>query len=651
MAKIYFAWVEDLYVAFDPAVHAIVAEPGVDEQMHTIRLSQKENAAAIAEITFPNPGVGLLSASRRRFVLISESETEDPADAILQARGRITALPTELQSLMITVEAICGPEDLEDRQRAKAAELYEPPWTDRLFGDKPDDILAALNARGVTWYIDPVTHDVSVTDILKGVRVVDIGVDHALADFVIKPGEAPVRKAKMQVVMEWEQSAAVTVDISDSIPHIDTLTAVDASLGNLDASNPLAPAFTPDAGIFPDVTINTGAGWEMGANGYRRISQAPVMIDRGNERTRMHEGYSYTGAAWNRTVFEDGTWQHYYRYNYARLADATERLVRLDGCQCDRFKFDHFRVSCNYRQQRRETIELTMELPVQDVLGAVAELDMGTLVLDDPTDDLDTPVWYPGMEVTAGEHVQFDGQRWLVTETHSREYFYFRSVINGVLVSVTTPGFAPAAEIAALDRASPKFVGLPRGDAAVEHALMLMEAALRWRLRGLGVTVRPGDWATVRDLTLEDELRCHHPRFGDIQGKVIGWTRIWAGSGRYATVDLGVPLGTGATGVRDVGDVDYTVTAQAVAEPVVASALGNRMYAVTGVDIANDAEAQAVLAGQAVNDGLDPAGVIANNPTTVAVTLRDLTTVRVIDRKIAVEATVLDSPKGFDTGV
>jgi hypothetical protein len=49
--------------------------------------------------------------------------------------------------------------------------------------------------------------------------------------------------------------------------------------------------------------------------------------------------------------------------------------------------------------------------------------------------------------------------------------------------------------------------------------------------------------------------------------------------------------------------------------------------------------------------GDDPTTVIANNPTTILVSMRDLTSVRVIERKIAVIADILDSPSGFDTGV
>lgn len=227
----------------------------------------------------------------------------------------------------------------------------------------------------------------------------------------------------------------------------------------------------------------------------------------------------------------------------------------------------------------------------------------------------------------------------------------FRSILNGHLVSVTTPGFAPASAINALDRKYPNLVGRARGTAAIEHALMLMRASLRWALRGLAVTVRPGDWATVRGLTLDDELACYHPRFGNIQGKVVKWTRIWAGTGRYVTVELGVPLGTGGTGEGDVEDVDYVVNAPAVVEPVIASGLSSRLYSVMGVDVANNVGAQSAIAAQAITDGIDPTNVIANNPTAITVRLRDLTTVRLIERTIDVKASLLDSPKGFDTGV
>jgi len=134
---------------------------------------------------------------------------------------------------------------------------------------------------------------------------------------------------------------------------------------------------------------------------------------------------------------------------------------------------------------------------------------------------------------------------------------------------------------------------------------------------------------------------------------VIAWERSWQGGdqgGRYGTITLGVCLGTGVTGEGIVEDVDYTVDAETTAVPVNAFALELPAYAVMGVDVANDADAQVALALAELADGKDPTNALAAAIPKINIQLRPLTSVATIERKIEVTAELLDSPMGYDAG-
>lgn len=629
---LYIAWVDDLYVPFNPAIHAVFGE-----QYARVITRQRENEACTGEIQFPNPGVGLLSASRRRFVLISESETDDPLDAVLLGRFRILGMPTDFRADLITTQIIAAPDDL-DEQLADAAEAYFAlPYADPLFGDERRDPTAAIAARGCSWHIDPRTHAITITDVLGGGPLVDIGHDHA-GDFSIRVTEPPLRKVKQRVIVEYEQSASGWIDIADKIGETHTMTTGSNRFDDIQ--------FLPT-----DVQINTGAGWEIGQTAYRITDQDAVAIRLGNQQVRDFHQFTYSHSVYSHEISGGWkVWKHYYN----NAGSVQELYDKLEETKVWSYDFEQFVVSYRYQQPRREGIELELNLAVQDVMGAVAEEDLGEMQIDDPTADIETPAWYPGRPGVPGEAVLFDGKRWTYTSAHSQTYLYFFSYVDGVFMGVSTPGFAPAPSIAPLpDRKSPNFVGTARGDLSVEHALLLMRSRLRYRLRCLEATVRPGNWAVMRDVSMAQSIRADHPRFGTVTGKVVSWAREWIGGDRpyrSGTITIGACLGTGAAGVGDIEDIDYAIDADPVVEPIDADSLGNPNYAVLDVNVTNDLAQQTAVIESELAAGRDPSTAINQAQTEISVVMRPLATVSSIDRSIRVSATLLDSPMGYDAG-
>ncbi|WP_417582931.1 hypothetical protein [Pelagibacterium sp.] len=637
MAKIFFAWVDTLDVVFNPSVHG-----RVDESFRLIQTHQEENHAARGRITFPNPGVGLLSASRRRFALISESESGDPEDAVLTFRARTLGMPTDLQAVMITTELIAAPEDLDARLKAKAAEMYGLPFTDPLFGDDLEDTSAALSARGASWFIDPRTHEITITDVLESDTVVDIGTDHAMSDYAIAAGDPPVRAARMKVAVEYEQRAIGYVDIKNRIGATSTMSTAGGD-----------GEFVP-----PPIDVQAGVGWEMGQNAYRVTDSSHLALDFGWRKSRTYRGFQYSHSVYayhqqNNDPFGTGrSAGHYWRHYFDDLGTAQQIWKGVDETRVWTYDWEQLLMTYDYRQMRREEVEIRMSVPTQDVLGAVAELDLGEITLRDPTDDPDTPAWYPGRPGEAGDHVLYDGRRWQYKNAHALDYFYFNSVLDGKLVAISTPGFEPADSIAPLpDARSPTYLDTPRGVQSIEHALLLIRARLRYRLRCLKVQVRPNNWEIVRDIRLDQDLACDHPRFGPVRGKVIRWERSWDGSGgRRGTVTVGACLGTGATGAGQIEDVQYATSSDAIAVPVNAFSLGNPAYAVTDVDKAMEAEDQADLANTELAAGRDPSSALTANKTAVTVSMRPLASIGLITRGLRIDASLQESPMGYDAG-
>lgn len=84
--------------------------------------------------------------------------------------GRQIAIPSGLQGNIITIEFIARPIDFQSQKEALAQSLrvlpfYDPIFVDPARADDPDVVLEGYSAN---WHIDPLTHQVTISDTLVG---------------------------------------------------------------------------------------------------------------------------------------------------------------------------------------------------------------------------------------------------------------------------------------------------------------------------------------------------------------------------------------------------------------------------------------------------------------------------------------------------
>lgn len=313
-------------------------------------------------------------------------------------------------------------------------------------------------------------------------------------------------------------------------------------------------------------------------------------------------------------------------------------------------KFPLMNMAYDYRQPRREIVQVTVSIGVQDIMGTVRNHDAGTLSLSDPTQDTATPYWYPGRPTEQGEYVQFNGNRWRCTAGTSQETFFHYSYVNGELWDIATPNFTQVTPAAPLpDLRSPTYGNTARGSQTIEHVLLRLRAFLRYRSRCIRATMKIS-WDLARGLTLRDNVKAFHPSCGEFEGKVVEIVRSWSGSeGYHAFVTVACAVGDGSGASVPVGqDVTWNVAMGTPVVTVNAFLLGDPMYSVLDVVKANEADEQTVAIETAEPGELPTA--LVTNPTASMVLLRPLTMEPMLELRYGVTGRVERSLRQFDTG-
>lgn len=183
MAGIYFAWVDDDLVAFDPVAHAVM-----DEEVVSIECSHAEGEIPEMELVIKNPGVGLLNPNRKVWAWLSWF---DGAAVVPLFLGLVTAVPSDMLGETLTVKLLAEPSDFDVQKALVADDLRVLPFYDPVFvplerRDDPDEVLAGYSQA---FHVDRVTHEVSTSDIVVG--------EDGTATFV--PSEIPYTPVTMQL--------------------------------------------------------------------------------------------------------------------------------------------------------------------------------------------------------------------------------------------------------------------------------------------------------------------------------------------------------------------------------------------------------------------------------------------------------------------
>lgn len=214
MAKnFYFAWVDE-GTAFDPDVHNVE-----DEDVFSFKMEQSEGDFAGLEVVIRNPRVGFLKPGRKVWAWFSMNMgtdiTPDPVPLFL---GRLIGVPTNIFDTLVTLSFTARPADFVEQKTALATAMKVLPYYDPIFVS-PDAWLdpdVVLEGYTVHWHIDPVTHVVSVSDVLLPEDgTIDLSEDDIFYDsFSVTLQQVPLKSCSVTATIPFTQKAQGIVDIT-----------------------------------------------------------------------------------------------------------------------------------------------------------------------------------------------------------------------------------------------------------------------------------------------------------------------------------------------------------------------------------------------------------------------------------------------------
>lgn len=209
MIRFHLAWVDDTDTVFDQAFARD------DENVLAFSLDQQEGDFAELTIEVINPiegghAKGLLSPGRKQHVWLSYDDGET-GDAAPMFFGRLVAVPTSIFKTVVELKFTARPSDLNAQKAALADSLKVLPWYDEIFIDEAHraDPDVALEARSAVWHFDPITHQVTISDILVGEDgVEEFQPDEMLFDGLeLDLGTPPLSKVTVTAELPWTQLA------------------------------------------------------------------------------------------------------------------------------------------------------------------------------------------------------------------------------------------------------------------------------------------------------------------------------------------------------------------------------------------------------------------------------------------------------------
>jgi hypothetical protein len=652
--KANLALVDTVDVEFDPVLHA-----RLDFVVQSFAISHAEGEFARLSVVCLNPGIGLLAPGRPKYGFLSVELNGEPAK--LMFRGILNSVPVDLEEAMVTLEFFAQPDDQDDKLEAYAKSLSVRPYVEPLIsGNSYRDPATALIARSATYYIDPITHEFSLNDMLDWQRVIEIGPWHDRELFRIAMIAPPLGSVTITGIAEWTQEAKGMVDIARAVnAPVEGLGGV-VSLTQLDS---LAESF--------DLRDEEGqSGWSV-ANVEHTGLQPTETIQKfrtGNyERILLQKQSGTTfGGDPIFTNWIDTRWE----------VSSLARYV---------FEAKVFEMAYNYTQPRREVIQVKLTADIQDIqMFGWTEEDLEDISLDSLVSDPSEP-WMEKTDYLVGDRVVKQDKSWICQQAHNSDYDRFQRVLPQF---ESVPSWLRAPDMyrwkwvpkdAPLkDKRSSTFVNIPRGREVVAHLVLRARALLRKRMRCLEATIN-GEWEKLGDITLRDAIRLQHEYFqtenNEAIGKVIAYTKSWDGESQTYSVDvtIGISVGNGyselpeidngvgyseafagyaypvdASITEQVADVQFTVGGDPIRSPVNPYRLNDSAYACISVNYRMAIDEQLPLAARAEATGRSPLKAVADNPTTFEIEMRAIDGLDLITRKVAISSSTVQGPKGLD---
>lgn len=205
-----FAWVDANETTFDEGTH--VRE---DERVYSYSFEHAEGDFASLKITILNPRVGLLAAGRKVWMWFSADVGGTQTPLFF---GRLVGIPQNIFQEAVELEFVARPADYVDQKLALAETMRDYPFWDELFirEDALDDPDTVLEARSALWYVDPVTHEVSVSDLLVGEdgTIEYTADDYYDGDMELSVANTPARSVEVTTAIPWNNQGAGVIDLT-----------------------------------------------------------------------------------------------------------------------------------------------------------------------------------------------------------------------------------------------------------------------------------------------------------------------------------------------------------------------------------------------------------------------------------------------------
>jgi hypothetical protein len=213
----YLAWINEPDpvalrngTAFDPDVHNVM-----DEYVFDYHLILNEGDKPRLQLVIRNPHIGLLNDSRKQWVWFARK-----INGVIMPLfcGRLIAAPKDTFQEKLTIDLVAWPLDYNAQRQRLAEEIkaggpYDPVLIETAKRSDPDALLEAISGR---YHIDPVTHVVTISDVLNGeAGNVDVPADSHLYDGMVADLDQNVSRTAflMDATFTWNQTGQGFIDL------------------------------------------------------------------------------------------------------------------------------------------------------------------------------------------------------------------------------------------------------------------------------------------------------------------------------------------------------------------------------------------------------------------------------------------------------
>lgn len=181
----------------------------MDFYIFDFKITGSEDDFDHLSIEIKHPGLAFIAPGQPRWCWFA---FDNGTEVIPRFRGKLVAIPSNLQDLTITLEFVATPVDFDDQKKAisDALKAVGRPWWDIVFVDErqTDDPDAIRETMALNWFTHPVTLEVGYSDIIFGEDgTVEFDEGTAFLDgFDVRITEPPVAAIDVEAKVAWKQS-------------------------------------------------------------------------------------------------------------------------------------------------------------------------------------------------------------------------------------------------------------------------------------------------------------------------------------------------------------------------------------------------------------------------------------------------------------